>query len=212
MLVRCGWVFAAGIIASRADEPLMVYPEHTVTAPSGDFAVEQRSGREEPGGWETWIHPTTKGQPDYKLQLWHDGMLDWAGNFSISPNERYLLHIQKTGSGDNYGAVFNRGKDGRFVLIGSKPPDSGFSEQAWDYFRRKTGREARCYHSGIEFVSWGGDGKCVEISLHGTDVYEEYWVDDWKLHYNLETRRFFQTPDQLEENRQAIHLKHRSEP
>lgn len=164
--------------------------------------------RRSPPGWETWINPVAKGHPSYKLQLCHEGMIDWAGRFLVSKNERYLLHIQKTGSGDNYGVVFLRRENGRFALAQPVAPSPSLSDRAWDYFRVKTGKVARCYHSGIEFVSWGFDGECLEISLHGTDVEQDYHVDEWKVHYNLRTRRFYNTPDQLHDNRAAIVMKH----
>jgi RimJ/RimL family protein N-acetyltransferase len=81
---------------------------------------------------------------------------------------------------------------------------------AWDYFRETTGRVGSCLHAGMEFVSGEADGKYLEISLHGGDVSEEYSVRDWKLRYDIETHRFFQTADQLRDNRQAITLKHSS--
>ncbi len=176
--------------------------EDDVKSPKGTFIIEQRRGR------GTWIRPTRKHSSAYQLRLWHDSEIDWAGYFRVSPNERYLLDIQKTGSGENYGAIFVRDKTHKFVLAHPVEPFPPLSENAWDYFRKSTGREAKVYHDGIEFVSWGTDGKCLEFSMHGSDLGEEYYVRDWRLHYNLLTHRFFQTHDQLIHNRHAIIIKH----
>ena len=189
----------------KAPNPLADYKadrEYDVRSPKSTFFIEQRMGGSY--GWQTWIRPTRRHSSPYQLRLWHDGEIDWAGNFHVSPNEKYLLQTQKTGSGDNYGAIFVRDKTHRFVLAHPVMPFSPLSENAWDFFRKSTGLKATVYHAGIEFIAWGTDGVCVEISVHGSDCYEQYYVDDWRLHYNLVSHQFFQTRDQLIHNRHAI--------
>lgn len=182
--------------------------EYDVRSPEGSFLIEQRMGGGY--GWQTWIRPTHHHASPYQLRLWHDCEIDWAGYFYISPNERYLLDIQKTGSGDNYGAIFIRDKTPRFVLAHPVMPFPPLSENAWDFFRKTTTLEAKVYHDGIKFIAWGTDGKCLEISLNGHDLDEEYYVRDWRLHYNLVSHRFFQTRDQIIHNRHSItQIRHR---
>lgn len=197
---------------ARAEEPtagkeeLLAYPEYTVRANDGSFVIEQRTTRA-PGNWQTWIRHRGSDTPPYRLSLWMNDLC-WASLFHISPDRRHLFHTQKTGSGDNYGSLFTRGNDGKYHLLGQPHPSPSLEDLAWDFFRKKSGLKALCYHHGFEFVAWGSDGKCIELSLHGTDVHEDYYIDGWKFHFNIATRRFFLTPDQKAPNKHAIVIRH----
>lgn len=182
-------------------------------SPKRTFRIEQRSRPEEGDSdstllWQSWIVPAN-GESPYRLALCHDGELNWPGLFEISPNERFISHVQKTGSGDNYGALFARDADGLFrpTAIASTPLP--FSNAAWKFFQQTTQLKIALYHDGVEFLSWGDDGKCFEFSLHGTDTGESYWISDWRLHFNTETGRFFCTPSQKKHNLKSIHYRRR---
>ncbi|WP_050029135.1 hypothetical protein [Verrucomicrobium sp. BvORR034] len=156
--------------------------------------------------WQSWIVPAN-GKPSYRLVLCHEGELNWPGLFQISPNEQYIFHVQKTGSGDNYGTLFARDSDGVFRLTTLTSPSLPFSDAAWKFFQQNTQLEIALYHDGVEFLSWGEDGKCFEFSLHGTDTGESYWISDWRLHFNTTTGRFFCTPSQKKHNLKSIHYR-----
>jgi len=130
--------------------------------------------------------------------------ISWKGWYWMSPDSRLVFHTQKTGSGDNYGTLFERHPEGRISHIGGRTPNSPLSDIAWEFFRAQTGLDAQLYHRGVTFIGWGDDHRCVEFSLHGTDVDEKYWIDDWILHYNTATRKFFVAKGQQTHNKKAI--------
>ena len=181
------------------------YPAYSVKSPRGSFVIGQRARVEEDGWfWQAWICPETASAPSYQLPLWHEGELSWCGNFYISPDERFILHIQKTGSAANDGAVFTRGRDGRFALSRSGDPGLSLSRGAWSFFGRSTGLKSASFRTGLGFVAWGTDGECLELSLRGQDFGGDHFVQDWRLHYHLVSQRFFLTRDQVRHNRRAI--------
>ena len=182
-----------------------VQPQHTIKAPDGSFVIEQRALVEQDEWlWQAWICPVSGGGTSYPLPRWHEAEWCWAGSFSIAPNGEYLLHIQKTGSGANEGAIFAKQRDGKFVPAPNPGPSAPLIERAWSFFRLKFSKDPRLSRGGMNFVSWGQDGDCLEISLHGSDLGGGFAVDDWRLHYNLVSERFFLSRDQIIHNRRAV--------
>lgn len=135
--------------------------------------------------------------------------LDWSCRNHVSPDGRFVFCIQKTGSGDNSASLFRRGVNDEVTPVGSWTSTKEFSDEAWGFFRKRTGLAAVVYHRGVDFVAWGDDRQCVEFSLHGTDCYEGYYISGWILHYNITTRRFFVARGQKEQNKKAIVSKKR---
>lgn len=200
------------INATAQDTRYVVKPEYTLRSPNGTFRLEQRAWVSEDNEWhwQTWICPATKGTAAYPLRLWHGGELCWAGRFQISPDEKFIIHMQKTGSGDNYAEIFAPGRDGRFHSIHKPEPSPSLSDEAWKHFTEITGIPNAFYHAGTDFRGWEPDGESVAISLDGTDVNERFFIRDWRLHYNLRSRKFFVTTDERTHNRSAIIAKTRS--
>ena len=182
-----------------------MHPEYSVKSPGGTFIIEQRALVEgDKWSWQAWMCPAAAGVVPYQLPLWHDNELCWCGDFYIAPNGRYILHAQKTGSGASDGALFTRGPDGLFALMHSACVGPPFSERVWSFFRRTLRRDPKLSRSRMEFVAWGADGVCLELSLGGEDLGGGCRVHDWRLHYNLMSKRFFVTHDQILHNRRAI--------
>lgn len=142
-----------------------------------------------------------------KLMYWTKSDLDWSCRNHVSPDGRYIFCIQKTGSGDNSATLFQRNSEGVISPVGNWTAKQEFSDQAWAFFRKRTGLVASVYHAGVEFVAWGDDHQCVEFSLHGTDCYEDYYIRDWVLHYNITNRKFFVARVQGKQNKKAVIFK-----
>lgn len=193
------------ILAGAHAGEYLVQPRHTVTSPDSLFVIEQRALVEEgEWAWQAWICPAKGGASSYLLLPWQGAEWCWAGDFTISPNGKYILHIQKTGSGANEGMIFTKRQDGRFVAAANPQTSGPLLKRAWLYFRFTLGVDPMLSRGGLAFVSWGLDGDCLEISLHGSDLGGGYAVEDWRLHYNILTSRFFQTPDQILHNRGTV--------
>jgi len=139
-----------------------------------------------------------------KLHYWAQSSLDWPSDCNVSPDGHYIFCIQKTGSGDNCAALFERHTNGRITTVDSKTTGELFSDDAWDYFQKSTGFGTTLYHAGVEFVAWGADHHCVEFSLRGHDCYEDYYISEWVMHFNIYTRKFFIAQGQKAKNRGAI--------
>lgn len=189
---------------ARADDYKAI-SRNTVRSPKGSFRIEQRARDDGANGWlwQAWVCPSAVNGKPCQLSLWHDCELSWPGIFSIAPDERHLLHIQKTGSGDNYAELFVRGMDGRFHTL-HKPGSLSLSDEAWVFFQRVTGLKLGLYHDGAEFLGWEADGESIGLSLHGSDLGEEFHIRSWRLHYNMRSAKFFLTKDDREANRRAV--------
>lgn len=102
-----------------------IHPDHTEASPDGATSVEQYA-RESPDG-------------DYTWQFWarrKDGMTllkpeqpDYAAGFRFTADSKWLVRMQKTGSGEADMYLYRLGPDG-FVSATKKP----LSEMAWTYF------------------------------------------------------------------------------
>jgi|SRR6478672_237871 len=139
-----------------------------------------------------------------KLVFWTKSDLDWSCVNHVSPDGRNIFCVQKTGSGDNSATLLQRASEGVILQLGAWTAKQEFSDQAWAFFRQRTGLAASVYHAGVEFVAWGDDHQCVEFSLHGTDCYEDYYIRDWVLHYNTTSRKFFVARGQRKQNEKAV--------
>ena len=61
--IRMLAILTMGLAAVSTGEKMKAYPEYSVKSPDRSFTIEQRSGAENPAGWETWIRPAEKRRP-----------------------------------------------------------------------------------------------------------------------------------------------------
>ena len=93
--------------------------------------------------------------------------LDWRGLYYISPDDRWILRVQKTGSGDNEAILYSVGKDGKVSAI------KDFNETLWN--SSGAGDWHNFYHCGVSEVKWSADSKSIRISLRGkTDTEQSF--------------------------------------
>jgi hypothetical protein len=115
--------------------------------------------------------------------------VSWAGEYSISPNERWILRTQKIGSGDNTVYLYEI-RTGR--LVSHDGYDLGAA--AWDFFYKNYGGlNVGHYHTTTHLKHWvkGGDG--VELILNGTSLNETKTphVEEFVLMYDCEQKRSY---------------------
>jgi len=110
--------------------------------------------------------------------------LDWVPEIYISPDSRWILRIQKTGSGDNTLFLYSVSK--RKTVCEVKPD---VAERIWNAIRYLKGHNpGGFYHSGFDFVSWEKNS-ILNLTMHGRDLDEHHAfdLDDFPVSYNLLT-------------------------
>src|ERR1700753_3071237 len=79
---------------------------HVTNSPKGMFKILQKY--DEKNGFSEVLHFNDGSQPDVILE----GAIPWAGEYYIAPDDRWILRIQKTGSGDNTSYIYFFEKSG----------------------------------------------------------------------------------------------------
>jgi len=90
----------------------------------------------------------------------------WPGNFYISPDEKWVLQIQKTGSGDNNGFLYLIEPNHRVWRMAET-----LCPLALEFLGRVAKfSESDLYHTGIEFDAWDTKAGLLRFTLHGAKV------------------------------------------
>jgi hypothetical protein len=139
--------------------PAFLMADDLVTAsPKGAFKIVQHYDEKE--GWSEMLHFADKSQPDVTLE----GEISWPGNYYIAPDGRWILRIQKTGSGDNTSYIYFLENNGSVWRMEQPLGDMGF-----DFLRHQPkGLPTGMYHSGIEFISWDMPNHLLHFSVHSS--------------------------------------------
>jgi hypothetical protein len=89
----------------------------------------------------------------------------WPGHYEISPDDKWILRIQKTGSGDNVGILYYVEKNGRVSRI------VGFNEAMWKFSDRSSKLKSKqLYHTGIEKMEWDQTSSYILLTVRGSNV------------------------------------------
>jgi len=166
-------------------------PEYTEQSPKETYTVEQWVDQgDDDWRWQTWVR--TKEGEVFQLPK-ADGI--YGATIRFSPSERFLLLLQKTGSGENRALLYERQKNGRFRPLMQKASmqedEGGFSNQAWDFFEKTVGFKASLYHQAVGSMPW--EGETLAVVLSGQDLGNDYYVNDWRVHYDCTAKRWFLT-------------------
>ena len=111
---------AVGTVSARPAGPaadFKIDPEHTATSPDGTTTIEQYAKIASDGDytWQFWARrPNT-------LTLLKPEQPDYAAGFRFTNDSRWLVRMQKTGSGEASLYWYRLGPQG-FVAATSKPP------------------------------------------------------------------------------------------
>ena len=120
-------LFLVCVIGAAAAEPAgyKIDPEYMSTSPDGATIVEQYAKTDADGNY-TWQFWARRGD---KLTLLKPEQQDYAAGFRFTNDSRWLVRMQKTGSGEADLYLYKLGPDG-FVAATAKP----LSDLAWVYF------------------------------------------------------------------------------
>ena len=188
--------------------------DYTVKSPDDTTTVEQYDKTAADGDltWQFWAR-----RPD-SLSMLQPEQPDYAAGFRFTTDSRWLVRMQKTGSGEAGLYLYKLGPQG-FVAATAKP----FSDLAWNYFKSlPNSRKIRKpdFHIDADLVKGIDDnyhqmgenwpdsryliitlsGDVLPISQHG----QISSLRGWHCRYDLQTGRFDVPPDFAENNAKAI--------
>ena len=191
-----------------------IRPDHTALSPDGATTVEQ--------------YAKIDGNGDYTWQFWarrRDGLSllkpaqpYYAADFRFTRDSRWLLRMQKTGSGEASLYLYHLGPQG-FVDVTTKP----LSDLAWTYFKSRpdSGKiKMPDFHFSAELVAgiddnyramderWP-DSRYLVIALWGDVLPNRQHgqlrpVRGWRCRYDLQNNSFDVPRDFAENNARAI--------
>jgi hypothetical protein len=148
---------SAGDQAPATKTPELKDFEVAAAAPSGAFTIRQLFVEVE--SIEVVEFKARSGKP---VEL---ARYDWAGHYSISPDERWILRLQKIGSGSNIGILYAVEPNGRLMEV------VGFNALLWDAWDEVSPlKRSDLFHTFIRNAVWSKDGKSLELNLVGTEI------------------------------------------
>lgn len=153
-----------------------LHAEIAGVAPNDKFEINHKFG-------DPWIE--TIKFSDTKLPSIHLEGFPWSGFYLISPDSKWILRIQKTGSGDNLGFLYQVESSGRVSQV------IGFNDSLWNFsdFHSRLKADA-LYHSGIESAEWSKDSHLLTLILRGSNAQKNGDGIQHKISYNLRNHTF----------------------
>lgn len=213
MLLAC----AAPAMSASPNGPGADYKldsEDTVKSPDGATTVEQyfKTDKDENHTWQFWARRADT------MTLLGPVQEDYAADFRFTPDSRWLVRMQKTGSGEGSLFLYKLGPQG-FVAATSRP----LSDLAWAYFysrpeSRKVMKPDFHINAGLlkgidDNYHWTGekwpDSRYLLLGLWGEvepngKHHQLATVRDWRCRYDLQEGKF-DVPDFLaKDNAKAL--------
>ena len=212
-------VLSTGLLASGVAEAagppdgFKLKDEFNAVAPDKATTIEQYAIENKDGDmvWQFWAR-----RSDSFVMLPPE-QEDYPADFRFTRDSRWLVRLQKTGSGEGSMFLYKLGAEG-FVAAIKKP----FSDLAWDYFyKQRESRKIRKkpeYHiyvgllKGIadNYISLGEnwpDSRYILIGLSGdADVrdHQTGTINGWQCRYDLEQGTFDVPQAFLKQNVKAL--------
>lgn len=187
--------------------------QYTVKSPDGETTVEQyfKTDQDDNYVWQFWARRSDS------MTLLGPEQQDYPADFRFTRDSRWLVRLQKTGSGEGSMFLYKLGPQG-FVAATKKP----FSDLAWNYFyslreSRKVRKKPEYHiHAGLlkgiadNYGSLGEkwpDSRYVLIGLSGdADVrgHQTGTINGWQCRYDLQQGKFDVPKAFLKENADAL--------
>jgi hypothetical protein len=145
-----------------------------VTSPHGTFSIRQHLH----GDWSTTIHFQRIHAPDIRFI----DVYPWPGLFYVSPDDCWMLDIQKSGSGDNISFLFRVDSEGHFWRM-----EPGLGELAFAFLEKQhLAQRTELYHTGITFDAWDLPRHRLLFTVHGSRIEHSGEGIDIPLVYDLQ--------------------------
>jgi len=216
-------VFIAGLflaciigtaLAQTAGPPAgyKIYSDYTTKSPDGTTTIEQykKVDADQNWTWQFWARRSDS------MTMLAPEQPDYAAGFRFTNDSKWVMRMQKTGSGEQSMYLYKLGPQG-FVTATPKPLD----DLAWAYFRslpvsHKVQKPS--FHITANLVkgvddnyksmgeSWP-DSRYIVIALSGDAFRHDHQITalyDWRCRYDLQTGKFDVPPDFAANNAAAI--------
>lgn len=132
--------------------------DKTLASPRGTFTIAQHFA----GNWTTKLHFTKPGKSD--ISFTDD--YPWPALFYVSPDDQWILQVQKSGSGDNISFLYRLDTNRHLWRM-----EEGFGELAFAYLAHSTRTVVPdLYHTGVEFTAWDLEAGILRFTIHGSSI------------------------------------------
>jgi|GEM_PF-2128371 len=146
-------MIAVGALCA-ADDPWAI--DKPLVSPAHSFTIFQKNEE----NWSTTLHWQHNHVPDIRFT----DSYAWPALFYISPDDHWILQIQKSGSGDNISFLLQIDPKGRVWRM-----EPTLMALTWAFLEcTRTVHESDLYHTGIEFSSWDLKAQRLHFTFHGT--------------------------------------------
>jgi len=160
--------FAIGILVSFATPVFARPPSYEVVTTRTD------------GGSRAEVRFTDSARSTVDLLERNEAGLTWLPTFLVSPDRRWILCLQKTGSGENEAWLYRVDDAGRVFRL-----EQRLDRLAWnDSDRVSSLKFADLYHTGISDVIWTSHGT-LAFTLRGSDAKKSGSGLALRLEYDL---------------------------
>lgn len=137
--------------------------DHIFVSPKAAYQIFQETIKEGDSRFWTTKLRFAKGMQEY-ITLSYGSC--WPGDFYISPDEKWVLQIQKTGSGDNNGFLYLIEPNHRVWRM-----TETLCPLAFEFLGRVAKfSESDLYHTGIAFDAWDTKAGLLRFTLHGAKI------------------------------------------
>jgi hypothetical protein len=119
--------------------------DNTFVAPKGTYTITQQYAE----AWDATLHFRDASLGDAPLAADPD-RYPWSATYLISPDDEWILRLQKTGSGENSALLYHVDSNGQVWRLEQHLDDLAFAvATAGTHFTRSD-----YYHMGVNLVSW----------------------------------------------------------
>jgi hypothetical protein len=168
-MLRCllPFVFLISASSLRADDDIVVSPHRSFRI------VQHREGE--------GVKETLEFLTGHHRVVTLEYAISWPASYYISPDERWILRIQKSGSGDNISWLYQlETATQRLWRMEEQLGALGF-----DYLEKDPSLPHNLYHTGIAFIGWDLTAGELHFSIHGSDADQSGHGVDRRLTYSL---------------------------
>lgn len=161
--------------------------EYVDKAPSGEYSIVQRyiepkdpQDNQDFGAWEAILHFADKSKSDATLAANPDRYL-WPADYRMSPDEHWILRLQKTGSGENSALLYHVDSNGQVWRLEQHLDDLAFAlVTAGSHLSRSD-----YYHIGVSLVSWDIGSGLLHLKIRASAEDRANPSIDRKVAYDL---------------------------
>jgi hypothetical protein len=171
-------------VASAADRGPSEYVDK---APSGKYSIIQRyieprdpQDNRDFGAWEATLHFSDKSKPDATLAAEPDRYL-WPADYLISPDEQWILRLQKTGSGENSALLYHVEQNGQIWRLEQHLDDLAFAVAITPSHLTRSDY----YHIALGLVSWDIASGLLHLKIRASPEDRANPSIDRKIVYDL---------------------------